>query len=749
VSTSTQIIQRRLRLSVIAMMSLSLLAFSLQEGAAVLVVVTTACAVGWWMNERGGGISMPRWTTNILLVAMLATAVLRGWMERDAISSFQWLLALVLIVKIWERRRAGDYGQILTVCIFLTIGATLSDVSLPLGLILLAQALLLPSAVMWYQLHAASERAPHSDAHMDSQTPARLRRSVRRWSLTTVTVGLTIAVGVFIFVPRGIGMGQFGEMASTSRVTGFRDSIDLNLGGVISESQAPVLELRVSDGFERPIGSDSRTWYLRGAVLDTYRNGAWSRVPEGANDPTSLRRLTRAITEAQLWRNREEPTSPDPRRVILQQVRMLQGISGESSLFSLHRPLWASVPGGGDLWYDTQTGGVVLRDAPRDLTYSIRSLPELDDSRVTRDARGLVSFPSEIVYEEAARVLAQAGIPIDPRERNRSDDSRALRVLEAHLRTAFSYTLQGTPPPLNAEPIEWFLRDSRRGHCEQFAAALAAMSLASGIQARVVAGYVANEYDEARDLYIVRAANAHAWVEAQIAPGIWRTFDPTPPASLTQARQRQTGLRALFARATDQIQSAWSSRFIGFDLSAQNQIFSGDGARRPWFMAIDEWAGTPSGRRGGVRPGSGWRNLLYWIVGGAVGLIALRGAIAFYKRFSVRSYRVSDGRLLDLPPHERTLHAAVRRAMKRVDPASAVDGSLPLLHRTQALVSQHGQPVLPLLDAAHALYGSAFGGHRISPESASALLAKVKRVRRPVPLVTNAPPGPYPATATP
>lgn len=737
---SSRVIHRRMRLCVIVMMSLSLLAFSLQEGAAVLLVVATACGVGWWFNEQGKSLSLPRWATNILLVAMLATAVLRGWMERDAISSFQWLLTLVLIVKIWERRRAGDYGQIITVCIFLTIGATLSDVSLPLGLILLAQAILLPFAVMWYQLHAASERATGSPRDLDTPARKRLRRSVRRWSLTTSVLSIVIATAVFIFVPRGIGMGQFGEASSTSRVTGFRDFIDLNLGGTISESQAPVLELRVTDGFDQPIGSESRAWYLRGAVLDTYRNGSWSRSPEVAGESSTLRRLTRAITESHLWRSRDEPTSPDPRRVVIQQVRMLQAVSGETSLFGVHRPLWVSVPGGGDLWYDSLTGGIVLRDAARDLSYTVRSLPEIDESRVSRDARGLVSFPSELVYDEAARVLAQASIPIDPAQRDRSDDSRALRLLEAHLRTSFTYTLQGTPPPLNAEPIEWFLRDARRGHCEQFAAALAAMSLAAGVPARVVAGYVANEFDEARDLYIVRAANAHAWVEAQIAPGVWRTFDPTPPGSLTQARMRQTGLRAAFARAADSLQNAWSSRFIGFDLSAQNQMFGGDSARRPWFMAVDEWAGTPSGRRGGVRPGSGWRNLLWWIIGAGVSLALLRGAAVLYKRFAFPARRPGRHANLHLLHSERALLAAVRHAFKRLDPAAGSEVSTPLLGRAVMLRRVHGEAAQPLVDAAEALYAAAFGRRPLSPDRAALLVASVKRVRRPAPNLTIAPP---------
>lgn len=62
-----------------------------------------------------------------------------------------------------------------------------------------------------------------------------------------------------------------------------------------------------------------------------------------------------------------------------------------------------------------------------------------------------------------------------------------------------------------------------------------------GIDARVVTGYVAIDYNEATESYIVRASNAHAWVEAEVLPDRWRRFDPTPTADLVRIHEPPRG----------------------------------------------------------------------------------------------------------------------------------------------------------------------------------------------------------------
>src|SRR5262249_57890506 len=112
------------------------------------------------------------------------------------------------------------------------------------------------------------------------------------------------------------------------------------------------------------------------------------------------------------------------------------------------------------------------------------------------------------------------------------EDGRASRVFETYLRTNYEYTLSPGSVPLGQSPTEYFLFTLKRGHCEYFASALAAMCRSVGIEARVVAGYLANEYHPDRDSYIVRASDAHAWVEVNTGPGGWQRRDATPADTL-------------------------------------------------------------------------------------------------------------------------------------------------------------------------------------------------------------------------
>ena len=66
----------------------------------------------------------------------------------------------------------------------------------------------------------------------------------------------------------------------------------------------------------------------------------------------------------------------------------------------------------------------------------------------------------------------------------------------------------------------------RKGSCEHFASALAAMIRGCGIPARVVTGFLVTEYNDSGNYFIVRASDAHAWVEYW--DGVWHSIDATP-----------------------------------------------------------------------------------------------------------------------------------------------------------------------------------------------------------------------------
>ncbi len=91
---------------------------------------------------------------------------------------------------------------------------------------------------------------------------------------------------------------------------------------------------------------------------------------------------------------------------------------------------------------------------------------------------------------------------------------------------SFHYDLNVAPSDAT-EAITEFLQ-VRRGFCQQFAGAYAALARAAGLASRVVVGFTPGERDDASGDFIVRGRDAHAWVEVWFAGLGWRTFDPTP-----------------------------------------------------------------------------------------------------------------------------------------------------------------------------------------------------------------------------
>lgn len=118
--------------------------------------------------------------------------------------------------------------------------------------------------------------------------------------------------------------------------------------------------------------------------------------------------------------------------------------------------------------------------------------------------------------------------------RDWADGREGLEAIEAFVgrfHAAFTYSLH-FERSRTRDPVLDFL-DQRRGHCEYFASALALLARASGVPARVVAGYRVTEQNELGGYHLVRERNAHAWVEVwDPERERWVTVEATPPSEL-------------------------------------------------------------------------------------------------------------------------------------------------------------------------------------------------------------------------
>ena len=108
-----------------------------------------------------------------------------------------------------------------------------------------------------------------------------------------------------------------------------------------------------------------------------------------------------------------------------------------------------------------------------------------------------------------------------------------IRAYEAWLARNVVYDLDAPVPDSDANAVDDFLFESRRGFCEQIASALTIMLRTQGVPARLATGYLPGERDQIAGVFDVRARDAHAWVEVWFPETGWQAFDPTASVPLS------------------------------------------------------------------------------------------------------------------------------------------------------------------------------------------------------------------------
>src|SRR5690606_6019380 len=86
-------------------------------------------------------------------------------------------------------------------------------------------------------------------------------------------------------------------------------------------------------------------------------------------------------------------------------------------------------------------------------------------------------------------------------------------TLERALRKNYQYDLS-SPSGQASDPLDHFLFESKRGHCEFYSTAMVIMLRQLGVPARNVTGFVGGTYNRFGNFYAVRQGDAHSWVEA-------------------------------------------------------------------------------------------------------------------------------------------------------------------------------------------------------------------------------------------
>ena len=176
--------------------------------------------------------------------------------------------------------------------------------------------------------------------------------------------------------------------------------------------------------------------------------------------------------------------------------------------------------------------------------------------------------------------------------RSRNNHEFAQNLIQHFSNAGFSYSL--SPPNLNTPDkmrIDSFFFDSKIGYCSHFAASMAVAFRAVGIAANIVLGFSGGEWNPYGQYYLVRRSDAHAWVEAELRPGVWYRFDPTravPEARLALSQQANRWTTSQKKGLAGALRRGWQ-RADAFIVRLNNDIILYDKAARREFLSGNFW----------------------------------------------------------------------------------------------------------------------------------------------------------------
>ncbi|MGA2966982.1 MAG: DUF3488 and transglutaminase-like domain-containing protein [Terriglobales bacterium] len=521
-----------------------------------------------------------RWTTVLTLIYVVVYLADYFLLSRSFVMATVHLVFFLIVVRLFSLQRMRDHYMLSALSFLMVLASAVLTVG---SVFLLSFAAFLLIAIVTFVLmemrHSVASARTHGPAPRASSpsVPSPAQRMIHALLAIAPALMLMILAGsflIFFLLPR-VSSRYLSAYAPVSDVsTGFTDRVQLGRIGQIQQSTAVVMHIEIENDRQ---GLYDLKW--RGVALSAFDGRVWTnsfaQIPLRPSADGSYRLSSVLATRG---------VSADAGRSL--RYRVLMEPIGTNVFFLAERP--QSLTGNFRQVSMDAAGAVYNLDADHPINrYEAESqLPEILPMDGTAALR-LVPNTAPAALDKYLKLP-----PLDPRIAKLAEEIAAApptdydkaAAIERYLSTHFGYTLDlPLIPP--RDPLANFLFERKRGHCEYFASSMAVMLRALGIPSRIVTGFRGGEFNDLTGQYVVRASDAHAWVEAYFPGYGWTSFDPTPAATLPP----RTGWSRM-QLYLDAAASFWREWIVNYDASHQRTLGKDAAASTRQFVdAARQW----------------------------------------------------------------------------------------------------------------------------------------------------------------
>ena len=397
--------------------------------------------------------------------------------------------------------------------------------------------------------------------HAESSRERKFYRAMSLAALSVAAGAIFFGSMLFFFFPR-FSAGYFARIGfQPSLMTGFTDSVELGRIGEIKQDTSVVMRVKTGAPVNYPMlrwrgialsSFDGRRWYSqeKRRELHDARQDGWIQLGSQLDLKVPVVTQLRFIVLLQ-------PLASDALFAPVQLTELRGNFSNEAGTY--YGTARRSILG-------TDSAGAVFNPARNYSQLRYEGVSLLPESRPLKARAAGTDYPADIqeLYLQLPPKLDPRIPPLARKITATADNPYDKSVvLESYLRRNFGYTLNLAGKP-GADPLAQFLFVTKAGHCEYFASAMAVMLRTLGIPSREVNGFLPGEYNDLAGDYIVRASDAHSWVEAYFPGSGWITFDPTPPSNGSEA-----GLFSRLNLYLDWMQLTWNEWVVNYDFAHQ------------------------------------------------------------------------------------------------------------------------------------------------------------------------------------